>query len=234
MNILGLIPARGGSKSIPRKNIVEVSGKPLLAYTAQAAAASRKLTRTLLSTDEEEIARVGRAWGLEVSFLRPAELAQDETGMLPVILHALEFLERAEQWAADIVVLLQPTSPLRTAAHIDAAIEQLEKTGADTVVSVTEVPHQFHPLSVMRLEDGWLKPYTAGPVILRRQDKPKVFARNGPAILVMRRSVLMEKKSLYGEAVAPFFMAPEESVDVDTSYDLELAEYFLTKKRRDI
>jgi CMP-N-acetylneuraminic acid synthetase len=170
MRTLGVIPARGGSKGIPGKNLRLLAGRPLLAYTADAARGSRRLSRVVLSTDDEATAAAGRSLGLEVPFLRPADLAADDSPMLPVLRHAVEALS-ASGFEADAVVLLQPTSPLRRAEHIDAAIELLEATGADSVVSVVEVPHQFNPVSVMTLEGDRLKPFVPGPLVTRRQDK---------------------------------------------------------------
>src|SRR5258707_10081177 len=185
--IVGLIPARGGSKSIPRKNLALVAGRPLLAYTAQAALGAAGLDRVILSTDDGEIAAAGRSLGLDVPFLRPAALAGDEAGMVPVMRHMLDWL--AEEGIAEAtLVLLQPTSPLRQARHIDEAVALLLDSGAETVVSVVEVPHNFTPASVMtRHADGRLTPFLPGPPILRRQDKPRVLARNGPAILPLPR-----------------------------------------------
>ena len=151
MNILGVIPARGGSKGVPDKNLRQVCGKPLIAYTFEAARASRRLGRVVLSTDDPDIASAGRNAGIEVPFVRPADLAADDSPMLPVLQHAAREMT-TRGYAPDVVVLLQPTSPLRRTDHIDAAIELLTASGADTVVSVVEVPHQFNPASVMRLD----------------------------------------------------------------------------------
>ena len=203
MNILGLIPARGGSKTIPHKNIAPLAGKPLLAYTCEAALASRHLTRVLLNTDDSEIAATGRACRIDVPFLRPTALAADDTPILPVIQHTLDWLDENQDFHVDVVVLLQPTSPLRRAEHIDAAVELLLTQGADTVVSVVAVPHQFNPVSLMQLdEQGQLTPFVAGEMILRRQDKPRIFARNGPAILVVSRDII-DQGRLYGDVVFP-------------------------------
>jgi len=229
MQVLGIIPARGGSKGIPQKNLRKVAGRPLLAYTADAALGSRRLTRTIVSTDDPGIAEAARGLGLEVPFVRPADLAADTTPMLPVLLHAVHAMDAAG-FHADAVVLLQPTSPLRRAEHIDAAVDLLERSGADSIVSVVDVPHQFNPVSVMRLEGGQLVPFLAGPPVLRRQDKPRVFARNGPAVLAVRTSVL-EGGSLYGNDVRPLLMTSEESLDIDTPADLELLEYLLARHR---
>jgi CMP-N,N'-diacetyllegionaminic acid synthase len=228
VNVLGVIPARGGSKGIPNKNLALLAGRPLLAYTADAARQSRRLTRCIVSTDDETIAAAARALGLDVPFLRPSDLACDDTPMLPVLQHAAREVARIGS-APDAVVLLQPTSPLRGATHIDAAIDLLETTGADSVVSVVEVPHQFNPVSVMQLDGDRLRPFLDGPLITRRQDKPRVFARNGPAVLAVRTRVL-EAGSLYGNDCRPLVMIRAESVDLDGPEDLALAELLLQKR----
>ena len=230
MNILGLIPARGGSKGIPHKNITPLAGKPLLAYTCEAALQSQLLTRTLLNTDDPEIAAVGRACGVEVPFMRPAELAQDDTPILPVIRHTLDWLAKHDNFVPEAVVLLQPTSPLRQVEHIDAAIRLLLEQNADTVVSVMEVPHQFTPVSLMQLdEQNQLRPYLPAPIILRRQEKPRLYARNGPAVLAIRRETLLAGK-LYGERILPLLMESTLSLDIDGPDDLALAEFWLARR----
>jgi len=227
--IVGLIPARGGSKSIPRKNLALVAGRPLLAYTAQAALGAACLDRVILSTDDGEIAEAGRSLGLDVPFLRPAALAGDEAGMVPVMRHALDWLAERGM-AASALVLLQPTSPLRTSRHIDEAVALLLDSGAETVVSVVEVPHNFAPVSVMtRGADGRLTPFLPGPPILRRQDKPPVFARNGPAILAIRSAVL-RRDTLYGDPTLSYRMSAADSLDIDEPDDLWLAEQYIRRR----
>lgn len=230
MNILGLIPARGGSKGLPRKNLAPLAGRPLIAHTIEAALASRSLTRVVVSTEDAEIAQTARDWGAQTPFTRPAELASDAAGALPVMRQAIEALE-AEGWRTDILVYLQPTSPLRRARHIDGALELLLGQKADSVVSVVPVPHQFNPVSLLRLEDGLLNPYLPqapnDAPILRRQDKPELWARNGPAVLACTRAVIMDQGRLYGKRTLPFFMRPEESLDIDTAFDLALVEWAL-------
>jgi CMP-N-acetylneuraminic acid synthetase len=230
MQALGVIPARGGSKGVPGKNLRVLGGRPLLAYTADAARHARRLGRTVLSTDDAAIAAAGRALGLDVPFTRPAALAADDTPMLPVLVHAVDEMSRAG-FTADTVVLLQPTSPLRTGAHVDAALALLESTGADSVVTVVEVPHQFSPVSVMALDGGRLRPYLPGPAVTRRQDKPRVFARNGPAVLAVRVATL-RAGSLYGDDCRPLLMDPEASVDVDGPADFDYAEFLLSRAAR--
>ena len=229
---LGVIPARGASKSIPRKNLALLCGRPLITYAFQAAKDSRFLHRVVLSTDDEDIAELGQRHGIEVPFLRPAELARDDTPTLPVIQHAVRFLEKAENYRPDYVAILQPTSPLRRGCHIDEALQLLAQGGADSVVSVVEVPHNFGPVSVMQIVDGRLKPFLdTGEIILRRQDKPKVYARNGPAVLAMTYETLMVKDSLFGEDCWPYIMPEEVSLDIDKPFDLELASLLLDRSR---
>jgi CMP-N,N'-diacetyllegionaminic acid synthase len=227
-HILGVIPARGGSKGIPNKNLTLLGGRPLLAYTADAVTESTLLTRTIVSTDDARIADCARSMGLDVPFMRPPALAGDDVPMLPVLQHALETLE-ADGFTADIVVLLQPTSPLRRGEHIDAAVTWLQRAGGDSVVSVVEVPHQFNPTSVMRIEGGLLKPFLDGPTATRRQDKPHVYARNGPAVLATRVEVIKEG-SLYGRQSWPLVMSAEDSLDIDTAWDLRLVESVLSAR----
>ena len=143
---------------MPRKNLALLAGRPLLSYTFDAVRGSRCLTRPVLSTDDVEIAAYARSCGVEVPFMRPAALADDTTSALPVVQHALAELGRSG-FLPDVVVLLQPTSPLRRAARIDAAVEKFVASGADSVVTVVEVPHQFNPVSVVKIEEGRLVPF---------------------------------------------------------------------------
>ena len=221
MLVLGLIPARGGSKGIPRKNLAPLAGKALLVWTVEAALAAGTLARVVVSTDDDEIAA---AAGCEV-LRRPADLAADETPMLDVVLHAL-----AELGPVDAVCLLQPTSPLRRAEHVDGAVRLFEETGADGVVSVVPVPHTYVPGSLMRIEEGRLVALDPAAAT-RRQDKPTLFARNGPAVLVVRAAGLIER-GLYGGDLRPYEMAREDSVDVDGPPDLALASSLLAGLER--
>ncbi len=231
MEVLAVIPARGGSKGIPGKNLRLLAGRPLLSYSCDAARFSRCVTRTVVSTDDAGIADVARGLGAQVPFLRPSNLASDDAPMLDVLRHVVTELRTRERYSADVLVLLQPTSPLRTASHVDAVVTQLLESGADSVVTVVEVPHRFNPTSVLTMEDGRLTPLhesTSPPT--RRQDKPRVFARNGPAVLAVRTSVL-ESGSLYGDDSRAVVMSLEESLDIDDPIDLELAEWFLGRRR---
>jgi CMP-N-acetylneuraminic acid synthetase len=220
VDVVGLIPARGGSKAIPGKNLVPVAGKPLLAWTVEAARGARSLTQVVVSTDSAEIAAAARSLGAEV-LERPAELAADETPMLDVVRHTVAALP------CDVLVLLQPTSPLRRAEHVDAAVDLLLDTGADCVVSVVEVPHRYRPGSLMALEEGRLRRLDEDGAT-RRQDKPVVYARNGPAVLAVRTDRLGDH--LYGGDCRAFVMDERESVDVDGPFELELVEFLLSHR----
>lgn len=235
MNVLGLITARGGSKSIPRKNIAPLAGRPLLAYTCEAALNAQHLTRVMLSTDDEQIARVGQDCGVEVPFLRPANLALDTTPSIDVARHAVQWLAKHDHWQAEVLMLLQPTSPFRRAQHIDEALALLDERQADTVVSVIAVPHQFSPYTVMRLNDGWLEDFWQEPVAFdrfRRQAVPVLYARNGPVVLATRVPVMLAQRSFYGRRVAAYRMTERDSADIDTPDDLRYAEWLMTRQGR--
>jgi len=223
MRVLGIVPARGGSKGIPGKNVRPLGGKPLLVHTAEAALAARRLTRVVLTTDDEGIAEIGRGCGLEVPFLRPAELAMDDTPTLPVLQHVVTALEKTGD-RFDAVCLLQPTSPFRRAGDIDGCIELLETADLDAVVSVLPVPPEHNPHWVyFRDGDGLLRLATGeDQPIPRRQELPPAFHRDG-SVYVTRRNVLMEGNSLYGKRLGGF-LADSRSVNLDTPADWERAE----------
>jgi CMP-N,N'-diacetyllegionaminic acid synthase len=215
--VVALIPARGGSKGIPRKNLAPLAGKPLLQWAIDAARAAETVTRVVVSTDDEEIAAA--AAGAEV-LRRPAEIAGDDVPMLDVIRHALEHVE-----PCDVLVLLQPTSPLRRPGQVDQAVRLLLDSGADAVVSVVEVPHRYEPSSLMELRDGLLH---ARSEPATRQAKERLYARNGPAILALRPGGLGH--GLYGGNVVGYVMDESDSLDIDTPHDLELAEAVLARR----
>lgn len=223
MNVLGIIPARGGSKGVPGKNIAILNGLPVIAYSIRSANASR-LARTIVSTDSEDIARLSRSNGGDVPFMRPPELAKDDTPTLPVLLHALE----ATGTTPDAVMILQPTSPFRTAADIDAAIDLLEKNPtADSVISVVPVG-DHHPARMKMIRDGELidPPFSEAVEGQRRQDLAQLYLRNG-AIYLTRTRVLREQKSLKGNRCLAYIMPEERSLNIDTPYDLFLAGLIL-------
>ena len=222
-HVLALVPARGGSKGIPEKNVRPLAGQSLLHYAAQAASASGVVDRSVLSTDSERVAAEGRRAGLEVPFMRPAALAQDDTPMLPVVEHAVAALAETG-WEPEIVVLLQPTSPLRTGEHIRAAVQALRDTRADSVVTVVELPRHLSPDYVMRIEQGRLVPFLPeGERITRRQDARPAFVRDGTAYVFWTKT-LREMRSIYGHHCHPIVVAPNQSITIDTPEDWEAAE----------
>ena len=229
MKVLGIVTARGGSKGVPRKNVKLLAGKPLLQYTADAARAAKTLVKTILTTDDKEIAEVGKQCGLEVPFLRPPELARDDTPTLPVLQHAVRFLEeRGERY--DAICLLQPTNPMRKASDIDACVALLEKTGVDSVVTMLPVPAEYNPHWVyFKSDDGTFRLSTGEKTpIPRRQLLPPAFHREG-SVYVMRRDVLMEKNSLFGESTAGHPMDPTQCVNIDTMEDWADAERLISQ-----
>lgn len=230
MKILAIIPARGGSKGIPKKNIHPLGNKPLIAYTCEAAKKSKLIDRVIISTDSKEINDVAVEYGAESPFLRPDYLSEDNTPAFPVIEYTIQKLKEKEGYTPDAVLLLQPTSPFRTEKHIDEAIQKFMDSSLDTLVSVVEVPHQYNPLSILKPEDDGLVNYVVSEQqILRRQDKPKVFARNGPAILINKCKELLERKTLYPKKVAFYEMDELSSHDIDRKEDLLLAEMYLSR-----
>ncbi len=228
--ILAVITARGGSKGLPGKNIRPLGGKPLIAYTIEAALGSGLITKTIVSTDDPKIAAVSKEFGADAPFLRPADLAKDTTPSLPVVRHAVEFMENAEGKRFDFIILLQPTSPFRSADDIDGALEKLIKTGADSVISMCRV-EDMHPMKLKKIENDRILPYMAEePEGIRRQDLPPVYMRNG-AIYAVRRGVLMERSTLYGGDSRPYIMPQEASVNIDSPLDFAVAEALLNSKK---
>jgi CMP-N-acetylneuraminic acid synthetase len=216
--VLGLVPARGGSKGVPGKNVRALAGHTLLEYTARAAQDSGVIDRLMLSTDAPDIADAGRRAGLEVPFMRPAALAADDTPMLPVIQHALA--ETAKNgWSPDVIVLLQPTSPLRRPDHIRDAVTMLRETTADSVVTVVEVPRHLSPDYVMRIEEGRLRPFLPdGAAVTRRQDARPAYSRDG-TVYAFRRSTIERFGGIYGDDCRPLLIDATESLSIDTEDD---------------
>lgn len=226
MRVLGLIPARAGSKGVPRKNVRLLAGKPLVQYSIESALRARRLARVVVSTESAEIAEMARRCGAEVPFTRPDDLARDESPMLPVVQHAVRTLEAAGD-RFDAVCLLQPTCPLREPEEIDDCIDLLERSGADSVVSVLEVPARYHPQWVYLTQgDGSLVPATGSPLPARRQDLPPAVHRDG-SIYVTRRSALLERGSLYGDRMVGNRLNPARAVNIDDEDDWALAERLL-------
>lgn len=221
MKILGVIPARGGSKGVPRKNIRLLCGKPLVQWTIECALASNLINRLIVTSDDEDVIAVARRSGVDVPFTRPKELATDESPMLDVIRHALT--ELAPEYVPDAIVILQPTSPLRRPEHIAAAVDALED--ADSVCSVVALPKEVSPHFVMRIgEDGYLRHFLEdGARYTRRQDVPSAYRRDGTIYLV-RHDTVQRDGSLYGNKCVPLFLETEASLSIDDEADWDEAE----------
>ncbi len=230
MRVLGLIPARGGSKGIPRKNARLLAGKPLVLYTVEAALAASRLARVVVTTDDAEIATIARSGRAETPFMRPAQLARDDTPMLPVIRHAIaELQSRGDTF--DAICLLQPTNPLRPASLIDECVDVLEARACSAVVTVLPVPSAHNPHWVyMSAADGTLRLFSgAREPVTRRQDLPSAYHREG-SVYVTRTAVLREG-SLYGASLVGVRVDPALSVNIDDAADWERAERMLETVR---
>ena len=236
--ILGVITARGGSKGIPGKNIKALLGKPLISYTIEAAQKSGVLDRVILSTDDPAIAEVAKSFGCEVPFMRPSELAQDHVSHLPVMQHTLKWLEDEEGYKPDYVMILQPTSPLRQSFHIKEAVNLVSETGADSVLSVAEIPENFSPHKAMVVdENGFLVLSNGNPVYkrtARRQDLPKTHWSVG-MIYLFKTSLLFDsdEPNFYGKKVAPYLVDQKYVIDINVPEDWEMAERALQKLSRE-
>lgn len=214
---------------MPGKNVRMLAGRPLIDYTARAARESSVLDRIILSTDSNEIAEAGRRSGLEVPFMRPASLAEDDTPMLPVVRHAIDTLS-AGGWIPDVIVLLQPTSPLRRPSHVRDAVTMLRDTKADSVVTVVELPRHLSPDYVMRIDDGVLRPFLPdGARLTRRQDARPAYSRDG-TVYACWRATLDRWGTIYGERCQPLIVNAADSLSIDTPDDWAEAERRLAER----
>jgi len=221
-----VVPARGGSKGIPRKNLKLLAGRPLIAYAIETGLKARLVDRVIVSTDDAEIAAVAREWGAAAPFLRPASLAQDDTPTAPMLQHAVRWMEEQGE-RIDLVVLLQPTSPFRRPEHVDQAIQLLRESGASSAVSVCEVEHSPHWM--YRLADQRLEPLMPGALNrTRRQELPLLYRLNG-AVYVTTRDLLLNDGRILDDRPAAVVMSREESVDIDDELDFEWAEWMAAR-----
>lgn len=223
MKILAIIPARGGSKGVPGKNKKLLNGKPLIQYSIDAALQSKHITEVIVTTDDEEIIAISKSLGANVPFLRPAHLAEDATPTLPVMQHAISFLE-AEGKHFDAICLLQPTSPFRPKGFLDKAVETFQEKQTDSLVSVLEVPHQYNPhWTFEATNDGILKIATGEEnIIPRRQELPKAYHRDG-SIYITKTNIIQQESSLYGKSTAYIVSDENFYVNIDTLKDWEIA-----------
>jgi len=227
MNILAIIPARGGSKGIKNKNILRLAGHPLIAYSIAAAKSSYKIDKILCSTDSKKIAEIAEKYGAYVPFLRPSVLAEDDTLDLPVFQHAVNWLIKKENYIPDIIVHLRPTSPVRFTEHINEAIEKLMiKSSADSLRAVCQAPNT--PYKMWLKKEEFIEPLLKIPGIkepydMPRQKLPQVFWQTG-YIDVIKIKTLLELESMTGKQILPYFIDKEIVVDIDSKYDLKRAE----------
>lgn len=231
--VLAVIPARGGSKGVPRKNIRLVGGKPLIAYTIEPALAVKdRLHRLIVSTDDAEIADVATRYGAEAPFLRPADLGGDKVPMVPVLQHAVRTIEKMDGIHLDWVLLLQPTCPFRSQEDILAALDLAAAGGCDLVISVVRVL-AHHPILMKKIENDQLLPFVIEEKEgTRRQDyTPPAYMRNG-SIYLTRRDNLMENNSIWGQVIRPYIMPEERSVNVDSELDMKLVEFILQERQK--
>ncbi len=235
MDILGIIPARGGSKGIPRKNLRLLAGKPLITYTVEAARSSDLLHDFLVSTDDSEIAAVAEESGCEV-LQRPPELAQDGTPMAPVMEHAIRWYAEREGRLPEIAVILQPTAPLRRSEHVDACLQLLLDRDAGSVVSVSPVPGHFHPAWQFKITlEGELRRYTGealDQIPTNRQGLTTTYSRNG-AMYAFRTVGFLESRSFYVPPCLAYKMSAEESVNIDSEGDFWLAERYIQSRKHE-
>jgi CMP-N-acetylneuraminic acid synthetase len=231
MRILGLIPARGGSKGIPRKNIKLLGNKELIVYTIEVAKASQFITDVLVSTDDAEIADVALRHGAGVPFLRPAYLADDSSPTIDTVIHALEYLHENDK-VYDAVCLLQATCPFRKQEDLDGAIQKFVKLTPDSLISVRAVPHVYNPYWVFEKQgrSEFLQLAKGDKIISRRQDLPAAYHRDG-AVYITKTDVLIEQKSLYGEKIIAFEMQGSPDINIDTYADWEAAENYISLQK---
>lgn len=226
--IVSFIPARGGSKGVPRKNIRLLGGKPLICHTIEAALASKSAAFVFVSTEDPEIAGIAAAAGARI-IDRPQSLAEDSTPSLPVILHALPLIENLLGEKIEILALLQATTPFRNGEDIDRTVHLLIKSNADSAVSVTPVQHG-HPSKIKRMEQDRLHPYLENePEGVRRQDLAPAYIRNG-GVYATRRETLLAKNSLYGNDCRGYVMPVERSIEIDSPLDFSFAEWWFSRE----
>ncbi len=231
---VALIPARGGSKRIPRKNLAMISGCSLVGWAIQAARESTEVAHILVSTDDDEIAAECRRHGAEVPWLRPPQLAHDDSPTIAAVEHALRWALENIEPAPVFAVLLEPTAPLREGRHIDVALEMLAASDADCVMSVSEAPHVFHPEELLVVTDGQLCPYLPYRTMETRHlrgDQSSVYIPNG-LVYALRIEAVLATHSLYGAKTLPYITPWSEFLDIDTADDLKMAE--LRMQRREM
>lgn len=233
MNVVGMIPARSGSRRIPNKNLKILAGHPLIYYTIREALKAKTLNRVIVSTDSQHYANVAKQYGAEAPFLQPKEISGDYVGTTPVLIHCVNYLEKKEGYPVGVIVTLEPTSPFRLAKDIDDAVNKLLETAADSVVSVCEISQPPHWM--FKLDGDRMIPFLNVDMSrfgrMTREELPTLYIPNG-AVYVTRRDVLMNEKRIYGKDCRAFIMPTGRSIDIDTLEDFKYAEFCLGKSPR--
>lgn len=225
--IPAIIPARGGSKGLPRKNILKLAGKPMIAWTIEAALNSKYISDVIVSTDDEEIAEISRKYGAQIPFMRPKELATDDSIAIDTYLYTVEKLNLEYNKNIEEFVVLQPTSPLRKSVHINEAIQLFYNKEADSVLSFYENPHPTNWLKLID-ENGYLTNYEKKLELKNRQDYQKTYLPNG-AILILKYALMKKYRTYYFEKTRPYLMDKNSSIDIDDAFELIVAELLLKK-----
>ena len=234
MNILGLITARGGSKRLPGKNIKDMLGKPLLTWTVETGKKSEAFDKFILSTDDNDIAKVGKDCGADIPFMRPDELATDTASSYDVVVHAVKWLEENEDFVSDWIVLLEPTAPGRQAFHIREVVELAKKNVADSIIGITEMPGHFsHLKELLKDKDGVVSRVGDGAImrnlIHRNQDIPTSYYINSAIYALKRENLFDGNKSLWGNSTYGYEMNSKYAFDIDTQEDWDIAEVKMKK-----
>lgn len=228
MEILAIIPARGGSKGVPRKNIRPLNGKPLIAYTIEEAKKSKYISRVIVSTEDQEIADISKTYGADIPFMRPLELASDLSPSFDTIIHAINWLSENEGYKPEYICLLQCTTPLKRVDDIDGIIKKLLSTGMDGAITVCE--SESHPYWMQTFDGDRMQNFVSQELqVLRRQDLPSVYKLNGVA-WVVKTAALLSEKSLMVKNRTGYVMGALESVDIDTDMDFKYAEMLIKER----
>jgi len=227
--ILAIIPARGGSKRVPRKNVMPLGGKPLVAWSIEAVRGAKQITRAVVSSDDAEVLAIARSYDPRLPLERPVELCQDKSLAIEFVRHALDTLERKGEGPFEAVVIVQPSSPLTTSADVDATVELLERTGADSAVSVMALDHAIHPVKLKTLAGDRLLPYlTDEQGKMAAHELPELYVRNCSVYALSRRTVAAGQ--IIGPDCRGYVMPRERSVDINEPIDLEFANFLLERR----
>ena len=230
LKILGIIPARGGSKEIKRKNLLKIGGKTLVELAIKSAKKSKLLTRIILSSEDKEILKIAKKAGVEIPFIRPKELAKDNSSTLSVLKHAVKWLEKNENWRADIIVILQPTTPFRKGTHIDAVVKLLLQSRSDAATTIKKVSYPSHWLLKIVNKNKISNLFKGGNRYLRRQDAPQTYQPAGLVYAMTRKLLFSLKTTLPAGDTRGYIIPSKFGINIDSSHDYKLAVSLLGKK----